>query len=478
MVELQKARTKIKSWRDDPIKFVRDNFKAEPDHWQAEVLLAFTQNKRICLKASKGVGKTTLLSWLAWLFLCTRTHPKVIATSVSWDNLSDGLWSEMALWQQKSEFIKSSFTWTKTRISANDHPETWFMSARQWSKSSDSSQQANTLAGIHGENVLFLLDESGGIPDSVMSAAEAALSTGKDLKLVQAGNPTHLSGPLYRACTVERDLWYIKEISSDPEDPKRAQRVSLEWSQQQIQKYGRDNPWVMVNVFGKFPPNSINSLLGVDEVVAATKRKAKLEDYEMFEKRLGVDVARFGSDRTIIFPRQGKQAYKPVEMRNARSNEIAARVIVAKDKWKSDSEFVDGTGGFGSGVVDSMLQAGHSPYEVHFSGKAIDNRYLNKRGEMWFLMCEWIKAGGCIPDDPDLIKELSAPTYTFQNGKFVLESKDQIKQRLGFSPDKADALALTFYLPEFIKPNPIIAQYVNTVRLKSEYDPFEEMHSE
>lgn len=473
----EQARRKILEWKQDPVQFVRDCFGVEPDPWQAKGLMEFAHKNKIALKASKGCGKTTFDAWCAWNFLVTRPNPKIAATSISGDNLADGLWSEMAKWQSKNKETKyplifHEFTWTKTRIFANDHPETWFMSARTWSKSADSSQQANTLAGLHADYILFIIDESGGIPDSVMSAAEAALSTGIESKLIQSGNPTHLEGCLYRACTAERDLWEVIEITSDPDDPNRASRVSIDWAREQINKWGRNNPWVLVNVFGQFPPSSLNSLLGVEEVNAAMKRSADYDSYAYAQKRLGVDVARFGDDRTVIFPRQGLMAFKPVEMRDARSHEIAARIAQAKSKWGSEVEFIDGTGGFGSGVVDSLIQAGHAPLEIHFSGKAIDNRYLNKRAEMWFNMAEWVKRGGCLPNMPELVKELTCATYTFQNGKFMIEPKDQIKERLGFSPDVADALCLTFALPEMPASNSLQGMKMNGGKLLHEYDPF------
>jgi hypothetical protein len=114
---------------------------------------------------------------------------------------------------------------------------------------------------------------------------------------------------------------------------------------------------------------------------------------------------------------------------------------------------VDGTGGYGSGVIDAMIQGGHTPLEVQFAGSPIDPRYLNKRAEMWFLMAEWVKRGGALPNIPELAKELTAPTYTFRNGKLQLEAKEQIKERLGYSPDMADALCLTFALPELPAQN-------------------------
>lgn len=438
----------IRKWLKDPVAFVREVFKTEPDMWQAESLMEFGRTQRIAMQASKGVGKSTVLAWVIWNFLLTRPHPKVAVTSISADNLADGLWAELSKWYVKAPMLQAMFEVTKTKIFAKESPETWFCSARSWSKTADTAQQANSLAGLHADYILFVIDEVGGIPDSVLATAEAALASGIESKLIIAGNPTQTSGPLWRASTSERHLWHVVKINSDPDSPMRSPRVSAQWAREQIEKYGRENDWVRVNVFGEFPSSSLNTLLGPEEVEAAMSRAPKIEDFEFAQKRLGVDVARFGDDSTVIFPRQGLMAFQPVEMRGARSNEIAARVMAAKTKWNSEMEFIDGSGGYGSGVIDSLIQAGCSPLEVSFSGKPIDSRYFNKRSEMWFLMAEWIKRGGALPKNNQLIKELTAPTYTFQNGKFRLEEKAQIKERIGFSTDYSDALALTFSLPD------------------------------
>jgi hypothetical protein len=162
-------------------------------------------------------------------------------------------------------------------------------------------------------------------------------------------------------------------------------------------------------------------------------------------------------------------------MRNARSNEIAARVAAAKAKWGSEMEMVDGTGGYGSGVIDSLIQAGHTPLEVQFAAKATDSRYFNKRSEMWFTMAEWIKRGAALPNIPQLARELTCPTYIFQNGKFRLEEKDQIKARLGFSPDMGDALAVTFTIPDMPKSDALASRFMTQKASQTlhDYNPFE-----
>jgi phage terminase large subunit len=478
------AQEKILRWRNDPVFFVVDELKGQPDDWQVDFLRAFQSNNRLALKACKGPGKTAALSWAAWNFLATRPHPKIAATSITSDNLSDGLWAEMAKWRNNSKFLKESFEWNKTRIFAKAHSETWFMSARTWPKSGDNTQQANTLAGIHADYVLFILDESGGIPDSVMAAAEAALATGIETKIVQAGNPTHLEGPLYRACTNERHLWWLSEITADPDDPKRSKRVSLSWAKEQIEKYGRDNPWVLVNVFGQFPPSSINSLLGPDEVSEAMRRTYSKDIYEWSQKRLGIDVARFGDDRTVIFPRQGLVAFRPAIMRHdptkdKPSVDIANRVMEAKLRWNQEQEFFDGGGGWAKGALDILRAAGHSPIDVQGHLKAYDPRYKNMRCQCWWDMAQWVKNGGALPMMPELVRELTALTYTFVNGAFVLEEKAQVKERIGVSPDLGDGLALTFAMPEapmdMARTIPGIRSESNKVL--SDYDPFDSNRS-
>lgn len=447
----------IRLWREQPDRFVRDVFRVEPDEWQAEALRLFPVSPRLAMKACKGPGKSAVLAWLSWNFLLTRPHPKVAAVSVTADNLADGLWTEMSKWQQRSELLQTAFTWTKTRIYANDHPETWWMSARAWSQSATADQQANALAGLHADYLLFILDEAGGIPDAVMAAAEAGLANadptqGREAHLLMAGNPTHLEGPLYRACSSERGLWALVEITADPDDPKRTPRVSVGWARQQIEKYGRDNPWVLVNVFGRFPPSSMNALLGPDDVAAAMRRAPTDDGWRRLARILGVDVARYGLDQSVMAPRQGQMMFPLVTARNLDSIQGAgwtARRIADfyqdERQQRADACFVDDTGGWGAGWIDQLRALNHTPVGVAFSGKADDPRYYNKRTEMHFRLAEAIKKGGlCLPNDPELAAELTAHTYVFRGDKMWVEEKEQVQEKLGRSPDRADGCALTF----------------------------------
>jgi hypothetical protein len=440
----------------------------------------------MAMKACKGPGKTAVEAWLAWNFLLTRPEPKVAAVSVTAENLADNLWSEMAKWQQRSPLLQATFEWTKTRIFCRQSPETWWMSARSWSKTADRAQQGSTLAGLHADHVLFILDESGAIPDSVMASAEAALSSCVEGHIVQAGNPTHLEGPLWRACTSERALWHVTEITADPDDPMRSSRVKAEWAREQIQKYGADNPWVLVNVFGRFPPGSLNTLIGPDECREATKRFYRPEDIAGHARVLGVDVARFGDDASVIFPRQGLVAQRPLKFRNLDGTQGAGVVARKWKEWGADAVFIDDTGGWGASWIDNLRRIGHQPIGVGFAGRPNDPRYENKRTEMYFEAIEWIRAGGALPDVPELIAALSQTTYSFRGDRLLLEPKEQVKQRLGYSPDDADALALTF--AQSVAARPVYASltdelYHRTMQARrrgrpgmclTEYDPLDD----
>lgn len=195
------------------------------------------------------------------------------------------------------------------------------------------------------------------------------------------------------------------------------------------------------------------------------KGKHLLPDkYQHAPKIIGVDVARYGDDRTVILRRQGLASFAPIVMQGADSMAVASRVAAVMAEWSSDAVMVDGTGGYGAGVIDRLRQLGHGIMEVQFGGKPMDARFANKRAEMWWGIREWLEAGGAIPDDHSLVRELSAPTYSTDNARGVLqlEPKDKLKERIGVSPDIADALALTFAYPVAAKSAPRSHSYTQS----------------
>lgn len=487
------SRKRLDGWAKRPDIFVRELFGVTPDPWQDEVLRKFPTEKRIAMVACAGPGKTAVLSWLSWNFMLTRPDPLIMATAISGDNLSDNLWREMARWRDKSPLLTELFEWQKESIFLKSKPNTWVMNARRWSKSASAEQQGNTLRGRHAKYIMAIIDESGGVPQAVVSNAENIGAGAQEWHIVQAGNPTHLEGPLYLAATQGRGMWWVTHITADPDDPQRTPRVSVEHAREQIRMYGADNPWVLVNIFGRFPPASMNSLIGPDEVNAALGRHITEDKYGHAPRLLGVDVGRFGDDPSVIFPRQGLASFTPIVLRNATSMVGAGSVARKWEDWRADACFVDGTGGYGGGWIDALGTLGRSAFDVQFAGKPSNGRYFNKRAEIWFEGCEWVKRGGCLPNIPELVGELTVPTYTFKGDKLILEDKEQIKARLGRSPNYADALFSTFAEPVVVADRALadlgihggVAGFlgggrsplwgsVGNSRARTEYDPYDE----
>jgi hypothetical protein len=298
---------------------------------------------------------------------------------------------------------------------------------------------------LHSQFPFILLDETGDMPQAVGRAAEQIFTgSPEDAMIAQAGNPTSISGLLYLTCSKLREVWKIITITADPDDPKRTPRVNKEHAAHQIKVHGRDNPWVMSTILGEFPPGGFNNLLSLDDVEKAIARNWKEDFYRHAPRIIGVDVAREGDDQSVIFKRQGIQAFEPKTFRNIKSHDLAGWVAQTEDLWNADGVIVDGTGGYGASLLDALTQMNRKPRDCQFAGAPTNPKFYNKRAEIWWLMAEWIKDKGAIPDIPGLTEELTQVQYSFKGDKIILEPKDELKKRISRSPDLADALAVTF----------------------------------
>lgn len=229
-----------------------------------------------------------------------------------------------------------------------------------------------------------------------------------------------------------------------------------------------------------FSASGDDILITLEQAQEAAKRVVKHDDVAFAQMRIGVDVARQGGDRTVLFARKGLRAGPYGILQNADSISIATRVIAAKAKLKSEMEIFDDTGGYGAGPIDVLRSHGYAPIGINFSVKPDDRRYFNKRAEMWFRLRNWLVNGGSIPDAPQLIKELTCQTYTTKDGRLILHPKEVIKEKIGHSPDMADALALTFAFQDVPKemPLPLISVPSESARSAFEYDPLETKYDE
>lgn len=219
-----------------------------------------------------------------------------------------------------------------------------------------------------------------------------------------------------------------------------------------------------------FTASADNVLIPIDAVSDAIARHYTAQEIAQSVRIIGVDVAYTGDDKTAIIRRQGLVTWEPIIMDKADPMAVTGRLLTEIAAFKPDAVFVDDTGGYGSGVVARLRELGHTVVGVNFGARADNPRYRNKRTEMWMRMRDWIMEGGKIPDDMSLKNDLVAPTYKIPSTGIVeLEAKDRIKERLGRSPDVADALALTFAFN--VVPRGSVSG-ANHQAVETDYDPF------
>jgi len=217
-----------------------------------------------------------------------------------------------------------------------------------------------------------------------------------------------------------------------------------------------------------------DQLISLSDVETAATRILREDQFNFAARVIGIDPARFGDDRSVIFKRQGLQAFEPMVYRGIDNMELASRVASVINEWKPDAVFCDA--GNGSGVIDRLRQLGFDVIEVHFGGRSGNNKYLNKRSEIWFEMREWLKLGASIPNTTDLKQDLAAPIYWYDStGRVQLEPKDDIKKRGLPSPDLGDALAVTFAHPVAKLSELDLIKRNSKEYREREYDPFEKI---
>ncbi len=479
----------IVGYAHDPLNFVLAAFEwgqgelasfAGPDDWQREILTDIGQRLRageinafeaiqIAVASGHGIGKSALVSWIILWAISTHEDTKGVVTANTENQLKTKTWAELAKWHRLC-LTKHWFELTATALFSRDkeHEKTWRIDMVPWSE-----RNTEAFAGLHnkGKRIILVFDEASAIPDLIWEVAEGAL-TDSNTEIIWCcfGNPTQNIGRFRECFGKFRHRWTTRQI--DSRTVKMTNKAQL---QKWVDDYGEDSDFVRVRVRGVFPAASSNALIGPEEIEAAMQREYKPGEFAHAALIMGVDVARQGADSSVTIRRRGNVAFMPRQMRIPDTMLVATQVAQEWDEHKADACFVDATGGYGVGVIDALRQTNRDPIEVYFSGKAIDPRYFNKRSEMYFELAKWIKAGGALPQDKELAEELAAATYTFQGDKFRLCDKDDIRELIGRSPDKADALALTFAYPVMPK-HPIDAVMPGArVRKRDDYDPYATM---
>lgn len=487
----------LASCNKDPFAFVMGAFPwgepgttledfSGPDPWQKEVLdslasglITVEEAIQIAIASGHGIGKSALVAWIIIWAFTTAPDTRGVVTANTETQLKSKTWAELGKWHNL--FIaKEHFTITATAYLSKDpsRERTWRIDQVPWSE-----KNTEAFAGLHnkGKRLVLIMDEASAIPDTIWEVAEGALTdSNTEIIWLAFGNPTRNVGRFKDCFNGGRfaSFWQSKHIDSRTVAITNKKRIAA-W----IEAYGEDSDFVRIRVKGIFPRHGMMEFFSAAEIEAAMAREVTTSLTDPLA--LGVDVARYGMNNSVIFPRKGRDARSiPRQVFNGLSTvELAIKVFEAQQQYHADGVFIDG-GGVGGGVVDNVRNMHLFCYEVQFGGKDDvggstwgnpGERYANKRAAMYGAARTWLKTGA-IPNDPELKRQFLAIKYTFNNkDEILLEKKEDLidEDGGGISPDDIDGFVLTFAYP-LASHARAGGDHPQKPLIETEYDPFSE----
>jgi len=465
-------------WRTSPETYARQRLGMNPTKQQLRLLESISKpGAKVSVRAGHGTGKTGGTAVTVFWHLECFEFSRTIITAPSANQLHGVLWAEMSKWMRKADakakkdglpkelWLSSLFTLTADRVYDNGAPKEWFIAARTSRKETPDALQGFHASDIDiqdddtavhnsesGGSLLFVIDEASGVPDEVFVVAEGALSS-EGSRLLMLGNPVRNTGFFARSHKQDRGSYVALHFKCS-ESPL----VSDTYRSALVRKYGEGSNIVRVRADGEFPAVDDNALISVESAEACLGRE-RLPDATQ-RRILGVDVARFGNDRTVFCVRHGP-IIEHIKIASKQDTMVTVgQAVSIFQQFECDVIHVD-VCGMGGGVVDRLTELKMPVIGVDAAGKAperkrlpTDEQAFKMRDFLWLEMRDWLKE-----DEPsfakidkdiaeDLVGELVTPRYKFDSsGRITIESKDEMKQRMENrqSPDIADAVGITFF---------------------------------
>jgi hypothetical protein len=313
-----------------------------------------------------------------------------------------------------------------------------------------TTKDAEGMAGVSGANLLFIVDEASGVPETIWEAIEGNRAGGAHV--VAISNPTQPAGTFFDAFHTKRRFWHQVHVSSVEASKTGIPGLATpEWCEEKLEEWGPNSPLYQVRVLGDFPDHSEDAVVPLWLV-----EQAKIREVEPGGVlRIGVDPARFGDDESVIAVGRGPELVEIIARSALNVVQVSELVRDVARRHRVAGEIkpqikVD-TIGLGAGVADVLRKDDELDVrDVVFSEVASrDDMYMNVRAEAWFGMTDWMKTGKIPENDDKLHMDMLGPKYKFDHkGRRQLERKEDVKKRLGRSPDRADAVALMTYDPQ------------------------------
>lgn len=463
---LQRRAAKIKhavaQYYSNPVAFANDCIDWQGEGltaYQDEIIDALSTKKRVAVRGPHGLGKSTIgaitVLWFALTRDATATDWKIITTAGAWRQLINYLWPEIRKWSNR-------IRWEKVRDRPFNKAELLNLNLRLGHGAASAASCTNPalIEGAHADSLLFIYDESKAIDAATFDACEGAFSgTGESLVLALS-TPGPPQGRFYDIHSHKPGYedWHVKHVTLA--ESMTAGRISEAWAAQRALQWGETSALYQNRVLGEFYAGEEDSVIPLTWVEQAVER---WHEWDLAGRpdpgaphTVGVDVARAGEDKTVLAVRWG---HVITELRASHHEDTMAttgRVVGILNADEKSTAIVDVIG-VGAGVVDRLREQGKRVQAFNAAGKS--NRkdstgelsFLNVRAAAWWNVREMLdpSAGAevCLPDDDELLGDLTAPKLlpALSGGKYKLESKDDLKKRIGRSTDRGDAVIQAFW---------------------------------
>lgn len=448
----QTVMKRLRAWKESPLLFATECMQMKPSDQQAEALHIFPSIKRLSIRSGHGTGKDAMVGGvlIPW-YMITRPFAKVVCLAPTARQLSDILWSEISKWLRRS-LVADEFVIQKDKIFQKDNPREWWVRAISPSAKASAEEQVESVAGLHGDHLLIVVDEASGVPEPVFIPLEGSC-TQEDNIMVLIGNMTKNKGYFY-------DSHFHTELSKDWTqlhwDSRKSSNVKQSFCEYMAKKYGEDSNIFRIRVAGEPPLEDADGLIPLAWAEQCIDNEISTSEDE--PTYLGIDVARYGDDDSVILPRRGNVVFPWDTFHGMNTIDLAMRTRLCIEDVGAFGAAIDEIG-VGAGVVDWLAKHNlPNVYGVNVSWASSDiSKYNRLRDELWVLMRNKCmrqqysfptikEEGETLSMGQVLANELASLRYTFnKHGGYVVESKYDAKKRGIPSPNIADALGLTEY---------------------------------
>ena len=450
-----------------PTEFARLVLRVDLWAKQEELLQALPEHRRVAVKAGNGLGKGFSAAVAVLWFLYTRDPAIVLSTAPTFRQVRHILWRQIhSLHRRAPDVLKGKLLDTRLELGEDRYA---------MGLSADTADQ---FQGFHSPNMLIVVDEAEGVSDAIYEAIEAVM-TSDGSRLLLIGNPTTVTGVFRRAFHEERSIYRCITISALDSPNVKTDRVvfpgltTARWVEERRQIWGENNPLYRARVLGEFPDQAPDTLLRLSDVEAAAERWERTDPSRIIDLPaapsllvhpvpvqeavedavedvvLAVDVARFGSDRSVILRRRGSRVEEIQTFNGMDTMQLAGWIAAAIREFQPIQTCIDEVG-VGAGVVDRLREQGYGVRGINGAHAARQrNIFANLRAEGYWRLRELFETAEiAIPPDQQLMGELAGLRYKYDSqGRILIESKEDMRKRGVPSPDKADALMLAFVTP-------------------------------